>query len=59
MSKIKELYDQIDVANEEGDWEEYFKLMDDLRSIDPFNEIFHLGCLNWPHCESEGCGEGR
>jgi hypothetical protein len=23
------------------------------------DQITHTGCMNWPNCDSEGCGEGK
>lgn len=37
----------------------YTKLSDELEELDPYNDMFHLGCKNWPNCETEGCGEGE
>lgn len=59
MNRVEKLEKQIDKAVENEDWELYCELMDKLRYIDPFNEVFHLGCLNWPNCELEGCGDGK
>ena len=32
-------------------------VMSRLYKLGPYNDIFHLGCPNWPNCETEGCGE--
>ena len=56
---INGLGNQMDKAAEEEDWDKYSKLSDDLEEIDPFNDIFHLACQNWPNCRTEGCGGGK
>ncbi len=41
---VNELYSQ-----------EYTRLTDELEAIDPYNDLFHLGCPGWPNCEDIGC----
>lgn len=59
--KIKELENEINVLCERDEFNDklYTKLSDELEELDPYNDMFHLGCKNWPNCETEGCGEGE
>lgn len=61
MSLIKKLEKELNeiCVADKFDENKYDKLSNQLRSIDPYNNIFHLGCKNWPNCDTEGCGEGR
>lgn len=59
--KIKELENEIANRYENDDFydESQEKLVDELKELDPYNDMFHLGCKNWPNCDTEGCGEGE
>jgi len=59
VKEINMLENQMDKAAQEEDWDKYFQLSDKLEKLDPFNDIFHLACPNWPNCDIAGCGDGR
>ena len=42
---------------DDNDDEKIDALRSRLESLDPYNDMFHLGCRNWPNCEEVGCGE--
>jgi len=47
----------IELENPNLSEDEVIALMNDLVDLDPYNDIFHLGCPNWPNCDFFGCGE--
>lgn len=64
QKRINEIEKQMDVLFEKDevsqDEKKQLKALEyELAEIDPFNDIFHLGCPNWPNCDIEGCGESR
>lgn len=52
---LEERLDEI-MANRSGsDIEEIGVLSNILQERDPYNDLFHINCPNWPHCEEKGC----
>lgn len=57
MNRIKELENKMNDLCERDEFNDelYTKLSDELREIDPYNDMFHLTCPSWPNCDVEGC----
>lgn len=52
MNRIKELENKIFSYEK---FEDYKKLIDELRELDPYNDMFHLTYPSWPNCDIGGC----
>ena len=57
MNRIKELENEINNLCEQDKFNDelFTKLSDELRKLDPYNDMFHLACPSWPNCDIVGC----
>lgn len=58
MRKVKTIMLDIDACecDTDEDMDKLDILLDELRKVDPYNDMFHFGCTNWPNCDMVGCG---
>ena len=53
IAALQKQLDEVDCYSDTKKWE---VLADKLYELNPWGDMFHLGCANWPNCRSEGCG---